>query len=52
MSRRKATHVKGYSEEGAGSSEDDETKALEASARKAWKKLSAEEKQVCSTLCP
>ena len=52
MSRRKATHVKGYNEEGAGSSEDDETKALEASARKAWKKLSAEEKQVCSTWCP
>ena len=46
MSRRKATHVKGYYEGGDHSSEDDEKKAMEASARRAWKKLTAEDKQV------
>ena len=45
MSRRAATNVKVYND-GDVSSEDDEAKALEVSARKAWKKLSEEEKQV------
>ena len=48
MSRRAVTHVKVYND-GEVSSEDDEAKALEASARKAWKKLSQEEKQVNDT---
>eukprot|EP01036_Dinobryon_divergens_P030342 gene30342-39571_t len=51
MSRRAVTHVKVYNN-GDVSSEDDEAKALEASARKAWKKLSEEEKQRYADLVP